>query len=327
MKAVVVGSTFGSVYAEGIRIADNVELAGIVGRGSKRSSSLAAMYDVPFFEGVDSIPADIDLACVVVRSALVGGDGVEISRSLLERGIHVIQEQPMHSSEVLDLTKFAAEHGCRFMLNGFYPYLDSIRCFVDAASSLRKRCGLLAIDATACVQVAYPFVEVVGKVAGSLHPFKLNRVACAGPFDILVGNVGGIPLTVRYQNEMDSSDPDNNAIALMRINAYSDEGVLSLHDVYGDVVWSPRFQVGKAAADSSNLSSAEDARIDILHKGAETYDSILAEQWPKGIANMLSERLEERNPLSTTQFQVSACLAWQEFTSTLGAPSELKQRR
>ena len=47
MKAVVVGSTFGSVYAEGIKIADDVELAGIVGRGSKRSAALAASYGVP----------------------------------------------------------------------------------------------------------------------------------------------------------------------------------------------------------------------------------------------------------------------------------------
>ena len=31
MKAVVVGSTFGSVYAEGIKIADDVELAGAQG--------------------------------------------------------------------------------------------------------------------------------------------------------------------------------------------------------------------------------------------------------------------------------------------------------
>lgn len=37
MKAVVVGSTFGSVYAEGIKIADDVELAGIVGRGAREA--------------------------------------------------------------------------------------------------------------------------------------------------------------------------------------------------------------------------------------------------------------------------------------------------
>ena len=51
MKAVVVGSTFGSVYAEGIKIADDVELAGIVGRGSKRSAALAASYGVPLYQG------------------------------------------------------------------------------------------------------------------------------------------------------------------------------------------------------------------------------------------------------------------------------------
>ena len=172
-----------------------------------------------------------------------------------------------------------------------------------------------------------PFVEVVGKVAGSLHPFRLEKIADAGPFDILVGEVGGVPLSVRFQNEMDSSDPDNNAIALMRMDVCSDKGILSLCDVYGDVLWTPRFHVGKAAADSSNLSTVESASINVLHRRAEAYNSILAEQWPKGIANMLSERLGERNSLATTQFQISACLAWQEFTSALGAPSELRQRR
>ena len=54
MKAVVVGSTFGSVYAEGIKIADDVELAGIVGRGSKRSAALAASYGVPLYQGANA---------------------------------------------------------------------------------------------------------------------------------------------------------------------------------------------------------------------------------------------------------------------------------
>ena len=44
MKAVVVGSTFGSVYAEGIKIADDVELAGIVGRGSTVSYTHLDVY-------------------------------------------------------------------------------------------------------------------------------------------------------------------------------------------------------------------------------------------------------------------------------------------
>ena len=43
MKAVVVGSTFGSVYAEGIKIADDVELAGIVGRGQQEKRRLGCI--------------------------------------------------------------------------------------------------------------------------------------------------------------------------------------------------------------------------------------------------------------------------------------------
>lgn len=90
-----------------------------------------------------------------------------------------------------------------------------------------------------------------------------------------------IPLSVRLRNEMDSSDPNNNAIALMRMDVCSDKGILSLCDVYGDVLWTPRFHVGKAAADSSNLSTVESASINVLHRRAEAYNSILAEQWPK----------------------------------------------
>ena len=77
-------------------------------------------------------------------------------------------------------------------------------------------------------------------MAGSLHPFRLEKIADAGPFDILVGEVGGVPLSVRFQNEMDSSDPDNNAIALMRMDVYSDKGILSLCDVSLDATVSCR---------------------------------------------------------------------------------------
>ena len=58
---------------------------------------------------------------------------------------------------------------------------------------------------------------------------------------------------------MDSSDPDNNAIALMRMDVCSDKGILSLCDVYGDVLWTPRFHVGKAlgmiSANNSSMTA------------------------------------------------------------------------
>lgn len=39
---------------------------------------------------------DFDMACVVIRSTAVGGKGTEIAGALLEKGIHVIQEHPVH---------------------------------------------------------------------------------------------------------------------------------------------------------------------------------------------------------------------------------------
>ena len=42
---------------------------------------------------------NVDAVCVVVKSSIVGGNGTDIVMQLLEKGIHVIQEQPIHSEE------------------------------------------------------------------------------------------------------------------------------------------------------------------------------------------------------------------------------------
>lgn len=59
------------------------------------------------YTSVDNLTDDIGLACVVTRSGVLGGNGTELAKALLSRGINVIQEQPVHFKDVEECEKLA----------------------------------------------------------------------------------------------------------------------------------------------------------------------------------------------------------------------------
>lgn len=88
LRTLVCGSRFGQFYLEALKaLPEQFELVGLLVKGGKRSKKCAERYGIPLYTEVDQLPADIDLACVVLRSGLMGGIGTEFSLKLLERGI------------------------------------------------------------------------------------------------------------------------------------------------------------------------------------------------------------------------------------------------
>lgn len=71
-RAIVVGATFGAVYAEALAAADSpVELVGLASTGSAASAALADHLGVALYPDLDDLPR-MDVAFVVVRSGVVG---------------------------------------------------------------------------------------------------------------------------------------------------------------------------------------------------------------------------------------------------------------
>lgn len=100
LKVLICGSTFAQFYMLALEMSSDIfEFCGILAEGSARSVKCAEKYNIPFYSDIDELPQDIDIACVVVRSGVLGGNGTELSCRLLERGINVIQEQPLHKKE------------------------------------------------------------------------------------------------------------------------------------------------------------------------------------------------------------------------------------
>ena len=90
IRVIVCGTTFGKFYIEAIRQNPEIfELVAIFAKGSERSKQCATEYKVPLITEIENIPHDIDLACVVLRSGALGGNGSMLAKSLLKMKISV----------------------------------------------------------------------------------------------------------------------------------------------------------------------------------------------------------------------------------------------
>ena len=75
LKVIVVGAKFGEVYLQVLlRRKDLVDVVGILGKGGQHSLECSTKYNIPLYTSVSELPSGIDLACVIVRAGVMGGE-------------------------------------------------------------------------------------------------------------------------------------------------------------------------------------------------------------------------------------------------------------
>lgn len=354
-RALVVGSTFGSHYVRALTHPNSpITLAGLVGRGSARSQQLAAEVGVPFYPLPDAptmeesiahadLP-DVEMACVVVRSAISGGPGDDMVNAFLKRGITVVQEHPVHTTSVIDhlFTARNARNGTAgnsggtarngsapyYALNSFYLNLPPVQNFLHCVQQVRQQSQVKAIEVRASIHVLYPVLDIVAH----LIPGALPRLILQQPVQIVqhpahpeVVNVsidwGGTPVDIRLYNRIAPSDPDNHAQPLFACVMETADGELSLDHVHAPTRWQPRSHSvdGRVTADGNQLS----CRIvgDPACAQECTADQIFHELWPQGVQRKLRQVWAV-----TTQEQVfgqkdlGVVQLWQDIVGQLPAP-------
>lgn len=304
-RVLVCGTKFGRVYLAAFARPDfPFELAGVLARGSERSKACAERYGVPLFTEPDQLPADIDMACVVVGGAINGGHGAELARTLMSRGIHVLQEHPLHHDELAECLRAARRHGVVYRLNTHYVHVPPVRRFIDLAKKLLARQRPLFIDAMCAFQVAYTLFDVLGRALGAVRPWAFAEVAelparMAGladvehPYRSVDGVFAGVPLTLRMQNELVPADPDNYSHLFHRITIGAEGGHLTLVNTHGPVLWSPRPHMAADMRDLVRFDESAAAHLDLPsveplgEATGPSYREILGELWPAGTATAL----------------------------------------
>jgi thiazolinyl imide reductase len=344
-SAIVCGTTFGQVYLEGLKSDPAVRLAGILARDSERSRSCSQYYGVPLFTRVDDLP-DVELACVVVRSALLGGEGSELAQRLMTRGIHVLQEHPVHHDELADSLRHARRCGVQYHLNTFYPHLPEVRRFVRTAGALVAVRPALYLDAACSFQVAYALLDILRTAVGKIGPWRFEAVPrtsvgaqrpTAEPLRSLDGALGGVPLSLRIQHQLHPVSPDDFSYLLHRITLGTEAGELTLVTTHGPLLWCGRPAVPREVLNPHETRpySSEDFQTDdvcatLLSPGeVSSQRRLFREDWPVAARRAVHELCAaiegEQDPLQRGQHHLTLCRIWQQITGTLGAPELLKR--
>lgn len=340
-RVVVAGTAFGRIYLEAVVSApDSFTLAGIIARGSEYSRACAARYGVPLYTSVDQLPDDIDIACVVVRSGATGGPGADLARALLGRGIHVLQEHPVHATEITACLKAARQGLAAYAVNTLYPNVRSVRQFLAVARHLAGRGSPLFIDAACNSQVAYPLLDILGRVTGTLRPWSFqawrtdDTAASTQPFRTLVARIGGVPVTLRVQNQMHPDDQDNHALLMHRVSVGYDAGVLGLAETHGPVLWNPRLHSPRDEAGRLVLGGPGTERLDVPSTlilgdhSVPTYQEVFSRIWPEAVVVALRDLCADIDDpsrrASAGQWALGVSLAWRDLTAALGMPELIR---
>lgn len=302
-RVLVAGTGFGRAYLAAFERPDfPFRLAGIVAGGSTRSRACAAHYDVPLWTSVDQVPDDVDLACVVIGGAMNGGPGPEISQQLMRRGIHVLQEHPLHPDELASCLRTARQHGVVFRMNTHYVHVEPVRRFIDTARHLVARQQPLFLDVTCAFQVLFTVFDILGSALGSIRPAAVDGVvhepvvpgAVSPPYRSVTGRFAGVPLTLRLQNELVPSDPDNHSHLFHRITLGTDGGHLTLVNTHGPVQWSMRPHMPADMKDLVRLADSAASHLDVpsvQHLGpaeGASYAEVLGDMWPQATARAMT---------------------------------------
>ena len=139
LKVIVVGAKFGEVYLQVLlRRKDLVDVVGILGKGGQHSLECSTKYNIPLYTSVSELPSGIDLACVIVRAGVMGGEGIQLSKELLQKGISVLHEQPIHYKELKECYVIAKKQKCFMGVSNLYRYIDATQSFIDLVNHLKK---------------------------------------------------------------------------------------------------------------------------------------------------------------------------------------------
>lgn len=333
-RVIVAGTAFGRIYLQALaRAHERYELVGILSRGNAYSQACAYHYGVPLYEAVEQVPDTVDIACVVVRSGATGGAGSELAQQLLRRGIHVLQEHPVHHREIAACMQAARQGQAAYAVNTLYPNILAVRRFLAVADYLREQHGLAYIDAACNSQVAYPLLDILGRLAGGLRPWAFAAPAAsvgAHPFTQLSASFNGVPISLRVQNQVHPQDPDNHSFLLHRLEVGCEAGVLNLCDTHGPVLWNPRLHAPRDSTDRLIMAGPGSERLAgptlvvLDPQIPASYHQVFNQVWPDAVSLALDALCADietpARRLRSGVWATEVSMAWREMNSLIGMP-------
>ncbi len=334
-KAIVCGTRFGQFYIEALKNIQDIELIGILANGSERSIKCAKYYKLKLFTDIESLPNDIDFACIAIGSSVFGGNGIYIAKELLKKGINVIFEQPIHSKEISELYNMSILTNEKFNIGNLYNNLPAVKSFLlnaNIASEIEQP-SYIMIDLN--TQLSYPVSGIIKKILKDTIEVKENYKYIEGESccNILSINIGKTEIIIKAFNEMGSENLDTDMRMLFSMSVGYSSGRLILSSPLGPVLWEQSPNVPKVDIIPRFLESNDDEGcskpwMSILYEG-DTYNKsyVYRNLWVEAITDDLKEFIfsdTSKKQINSIKIQneLETSMLWQKVMSSLGYPKQ-----
>lgn len=291
LKVIVCGAVFGQIYIKGINMNEKYELVGILSNGSKLSNDLSNIYGVPLYTDISNIPInEIDLVCVVVRSTIVGGVGTNIAKFFLERGLSVIQEQPVHLKEVMSNTRLANIKNTNYLVNSFYPYFPSVVNMLDAINKIKLTNKVYSINCSCGIQILFPTLDILSKIIGKIEIIQILGMHQNSDFEKYIYlNIENVFVMLRVFNKNNYIGKDNPITSIFNIDISTDLGDLYLTDVCGYLIWNNKpLIIENYLKNKYNPRGEELINNNIYSFKENSFKESFNSEWPKSVSNYLN---------------------------------------
>lgn len=317
----VVGTKFGAYYAHALQ---GRGLRALIGKEGIQGRQLAKKLNYDYFSDIESALADNRPTCaiVAVRSSIVGGDGDQIVRRLLQEGILVLQELPMHPQDMVQSLHIARENNTRFQITPVYDHTPSVRCFLHAAQKLSDQSGIRSVEMRVSIQTLTCALLVLAEIIGS-PSLAITTTPMAGFAKILIsGSWQGTAVDIVLFNRFDAASPDDNAQPLMQIILISDEGELMLHSPYGQVIWESRFQQSQSIIKEQNIGQKDFLFYSSPLKGVPIQDHLF-QDINSAIRSTVAQFITSHQANNAQlQRQLTVLQLWQIIGTQVGQPQQ-----
>jgi len=301
-RVLIAGAKFGEVYLDAfLQPQAGLELAGLLARGSRRAQQLAHDFGIPLYTSLEQAPDDIDIACVVVRSSVAQGAGSQLASDLLRRGIHVLQEHPLHPDDVTRLQALARERSLVYWVNSFYPHVPAGRCWIERASRIRSLLGgrmPCSAHLTTSRQLLYSTLDLLLHACGLVDGSEIRVEPLGGGGDCFVPLRLALPgecqAMLCLQTYLDPSDPDMFSLVMHQARLAWPSGYLTLEASYGPVLWTGAFHDPRHGSQDRTMyrhAEASDCYAQptstVLHDAPETWRDAFEIDGSAGVAHVL----------------------------------------
>lgn len=338
-KAIVCGTRFGQFYMEALINMPDVDVVGILASGSYRSRRCANHYNLKLYQTVETLPDDIDFACVIVKSEIMGGAGVKIAQKLMEKGIDVIFEQPININEVVQCFQISQKYNKKFALGNLYTKLPAVENFITNAQILIEETDPLFINVDFATQVSYPLMEILDRIIplDSATTVK-GKIINANPFQVVIVEENGLEIVYRGHNEVDYKEADGYLHLFFQICIGFPGGRLILIDPHGPVIWQPRVRFPKEdlipfSLKSNAPESMKESNVYYLYDVNDSQQKIFTEIWPDTIREDIEEFFnlicceDKKSEAKRIQKQLLRCRKWRDLMYHFGYPMIIEKNK